>query len=63
MDCDVFTMETEAQGMKAKMKVWCYKGFALKSVTDISGMAVTAVATEFKEDAMVLPQVFDVPKF
>ena len=63
LDCDVFTMETEAQGMKAKMKVWCYKGFALKSVTDISGMAVTAVATEFKEDAMVLPQVFDVPKF
>lgn len=63
LDCDVYTLETEAQGMTAKLKVWCYKGFALKSVTDIGGMAITATATEFKEDAMVLPQVFDVPKF
>ena len=62
-DCVVYTMETETQGMTAKLKVWCYKGFTLKSVTEISGMAITATATDFQEDAMVLPQVFDVPKY
>lgn len=62
-DCVIYTMETETQGMTAKLKVWCYKGFTLKSVTEISGMAITATATDFQEDAMVLPQVFDVPKY
>ena len=63
MDCIVYTLETETQGMQAKMKVWCYKGLALKSETEVSGMKISAVATDFKEDAMVLPQVFDVPKY
>ncbi|MBR1927141.1 MAG: hypothetical protein IJ840_05270 [Bacteroidales bacterium] len=62
-DCVIYTMETETQGMTAKLKVWCYKGFTLKSVTDISGMTITATATDFQEDVMVLPQVFDVPKY
>ncbi|MBR5176248.1 MAG: hypothetical protein IKW89_10025 [Bacteroidales bacterium] len=62
-DCVIYTMETETQGMTATLKVWCYKGFALKSVTEISGMTITATATDFQEDAMVLPQVFDVPKY
>jgi len=62
-DCVVYTMETEAQGMTATLKVWCYKGLALKTVTNISGMAISAVATDFQEDAMVLPQVFDVPQY
>ena len=61
-DCTVYTLETEAQGMTAKLKVWVYKGFTLKTETEVMGMKVAAVATEFKEDAMVLPQVFDVPK-
>lgn len=61
-DCVIYTMETEAQGMTAKLKVWCYKGFTLKTETEVMGMKVVAVATDFKEDAMVLPQVFDVPK-
>ena len=62
-DCTVYTMENEAQGMKAKIKVWAYKGLGLKQETDISGMKITATATEFNEGATVLPQVFDVPKF
>ena len=62
-DCVIYTLETETQGMKAKMKVWCYKGLALKSVTEVSGMEISTVATDFKEDAMVLPQVFEVPKY
>ncbi|MBO6221619.1 MAG: hypothetical protein J6N46_06765, partial [Bacteroidales bacterium] len=62
-DCDVYTLETEAEGMTAKLKVWCYKGFTLKSETELMGMKIITAVTEFKEDAMVLPQVFDVPKF
>ena len=61
-DCTVYTLETEAQGMTAKLKVWVYKGFTMKTETEVMGMKIAAVATEFKEDAMVLPQVFDVPK-
>ena len=61
-DCIVYTLETEAQGMTAKLKVWVYKGFTMKTETEVMGMKIAAVATEFKEDAMVLPQVFDVPK-
>ncbi len=62
-ECTVYTMENEAQGMKAKIKVWAYKGLGLKQETDISGMKITAVATDFQEGAAVLPQMFDVPKF
>ena len=62
-DCTVYTLETETQGMKANMKVWIYKGLAMKSETSISGMTITAEVVEFEEDAMVLPQLFDIPKF
>ena len=62
-ECQVYTLETEAQGMTASLKVWCYKGFALKTITEVSGMVITTTVTEFKEDAAVLPQVFDVPKY
>ena len=49
--------------MLAVMKVWCYMGLSLKSETEVSGMKIVAVATDFKEDAIVLPQVFEVPKY
>ena len=62
-ECTVYTMENETQGMTAQIKVWVYKGMALKQETSLSGMKIVASATEFKEDAMVLPQVFDVPEF
>ena len=62
-ECTVYTRENETQGMKAQIKVWVYKGMALKQETSLSGMKIVASATEFKEDAMVLPQVFDVPVF
>ena len=62
-DCTVYNMESEAQGMKAKIKVWVYKGFALKQETEISGVKIVAQATEFNEGAMVLPQLFEVPSF
>ena len=62
-DCTVYTLETETQGMKANMKVWIYKGLAMKSEASISGMTITAEVVEFEEDAMVLPQLFDIPKF
>lgn len=62
-ECTVYTMENEAQGMKATIKVWAYKGLGLKQETEVSGMKIVAKALEFDEDAMVLPQVFDIPKF
>ena len=62
-ECTVYTMENEAQGMKAAIKVWAYKGLGLKQETEVSGMKIVAKALEFDEGAMVLPQVFDIPKF
>ena len=62
-ECIVYTMENEAQGMKAKIKVWTYKGLGLKQETEVSGMKIVAKALEFDEGAIVLPQVFDIPKF
>ena len=62
-DCTVYTMENEAQGMKAQVKVWVYKGLGLKQETDIAGMKILATAKEFNEGATILPQVFEVPNF
>ena len=62
-ECTVYTMESEAQGMKTNIKVWVYKGLGLKQETTLSGMKIVALATELKEDAMILPQVFNVPEF
>ena len=56
-------MENEAQGMKAQVKVWVYKGLGLKQETDIAGMKILATAKEFTEGATILPQVFEVPNF
>ncbi len=62
-DCTVYTMENEAQGMKAQIKVWVYKGLGLKQESDIAGMKILATAKEFNEGATILPQVFEVPNF
>ena len=62
-ECTVYTMENEAQGMKAAIKVWAYKGLGLKQETEVSGMKIVAKALEFDEGAMVRPQLFDIPKF
>ena len=62
-DCTIYTMENEAQGMKAQIKVWVYKGLGIKQETEISGMKIVAKAIDFNEGAAVLPQIFDVPKF
>lgn len=63
LECKVYTLENEAQGVKAKIKGWIYKGMTLKSVTEAAGMTISVVPVEFKENAIVLPQVFDVPKY
>ena len=54
---------TTSGEISANAKLWVYKGLPMKTETEAMGMKVTNVVTEFKEDAMVLPQVFDVPKF
>ena len=62
-DCTVYTLVTTSGEISANAKLWVYKGLPMKPETEAMGMKVTNVVTEFKEDAMVLPQVFDVPKF
>lgn len=62
-ECTKYSMETEVQGMKANLTVSAYKGLAFKTVTEVQGYKLEVTVTEFQEDAMVLPQVFDVPKF
>ena len=62
-DCTVYTLVTTSGEISANAKLWVYKGLPIKTETEAMGMKVTNVVTEFKEDAMVLPQVFDVPKF
>jgi hypothetical protein len=49
--------------MKANLTVSVYKGIAFKTVTEVQGYKIVITMTEFQEDAMVLPQVFDIPKF
>jgi hypothetical protein len=62
-ECTVYSVENEVQGMKANLTVSVYKGIAFKTVTEVQGYKIVITMTEFQEDAMVLPQVFDIPKF
>ncbi len=62
-ECTKYRYEASAMGQTAKITAWVYKGIPLKSETSVSGMTITAEAVEFIENAMVLPQTFDVPKF
>ncbi len=62
-ECTKYTYEASAQGQTAKITAWIYKGIALKSVTTLAGMEITAEATGLLENIMVLPQTFDAPKF
>lgn len=62
-ECTKYSMETEVQGMKASLTVSVYKGLAFKTITEVQGYKLEVTVTEFQEDAMVLPQVFDIPNF
>lgn len=62
-ECTKYTYEVVAQGQKASMTSWVYKGLPLKSVTALAGMEITMEAAEFLENIMVLPQTFEVPTF
>lgn len=62
-ECTKYTMENEVQGIKAMVTSWVYKGLAVKTVSEVQGIKIEATVTEFQEDVMVLPQMFDIPKF
>lgn len=62
-ECTKYTMENEVQGIKAMVTSWIYKGLAVKTVSEVQGIKIEATVTEFQEDVMVLPQMFDIPKF
>lgn len=60
--CAKYSEEVSQMGQTAKVTVWVWKGIPIKNVTEIQGMSITTEVTEIVEDAMVLPQVFDIPE-
>lgn len=62
-ECKKYTEEISQMGQTAIVTVWVWKGYALKTVTTISGMQIVAEVTQFMEDAFIIPQTFDIPKF
>lgn len=62
-ECIKYSVENEVQGLKANLTVWAYKGFPMKTETEVQGFKIVFKVTDFQEDAMVLPQIFDVPEF
>ena len=62
-ECKKYTEEISQMGQTANVTVWVWKGYALKTVTSISGMQIVAEVTEFEEDAFILPQTFEIPQF
>ena len=62
-ECIKYSVENEVQGLKANLTVWAYKGFPMKTETEVQGFKIVFTVTDFQEDAMVLPQIFDVPEF
>ena len=61
--CTKYTTEISQQGQNAVVTVSVWKGFPMKSVTSVAGMEIISEVTEFTEDAFILPQTFDIPKF
>ena len=62
-DCTKYGEEISQMGQTAKLTVWVWKGFPVKTVTNLAGMEVVSEVTEFEEDAFILPQTFEVPQF
>lgn len=62
-ECKKYTEEISQMGQTANVTVWVWKGYVLKTVTSIGGMQIVAEATEFEEDAFILPQTFEIPQF
>lgn len=62
-DCVQYSMEVSQMGQTATVTTWVYKGFPLKSVTAMGEVEIVSEVIEFREDAYVLPQTFEIPKF
>lgn len=61
--CTKYTEVIEQNGQKVDATVWVWKGFPIKTELSVSGMKATTNAVEFNENAVVLPIVFEIPKF
>ena len=62
-ECVKYTAEITQQGQTAKITVWVWKGFPMKTITAISGMELVMEVSEFTEDAFILPQTFEIPEY
>ena len=61
-DCIKFSMEVSQMGQTAKLTVSVWEGFAMKTISSVMCVLITAVVTEFKEGD-VDPSLFESPAF
>jgi len=62
-ECVKYTAEVSQMGQTATVTSWVWKGYAIKSVTSVAGMSMTAEVVEFIENAEIDPKEFEVPSF
>lgn len=62
-ECKKYTEEISQMGQTANVTVWVWKGYPIKTVTEMSGIEIVAEVVELEEDAFILPQTFEVPEF
>lgn len=60
--CKIYTLEISQMGQTLQLKVWVWKGIALKSETSAGGtLLATETATDIQENAAVLQDKFSLP--
>ena len=60
--CKIYTLEISQMGQTLQLKVWVWKGIALKSETSAGGtLLATETTTDIQENAAVLQDKFSLP--
>ena len=60
--CKIYTLEISQMGQTLQLKVWVWKGIALKSETSAGGtLLATEITTDIQENAAVLQDKFSLP--
>ncbi|MBP7941661.1 MAG: hypothetical protein KAZ29_02750, partial [Phocaeicola sp.] len=58
----IYTLEISQMGQTLQLKVWVWKGIALKSETSAGGtLLATETTTDIQENAAVLQDKFSLP--
>lgn len=60
--CKIYTLEISQMGQTLQLKVWVWKGIALKSETSAGGtLLATETTTDIQENTAVLQDKFSLP--